>query len=56
MSWEIHLTRKAHKFLETDNIQDKEIFDLVMRAILDFDNFSVLIEVIDWRGNAYKLK
>ncbi|MBI3335256.1 MAG: hypothetical protein HY001_02045 [Candidatus Portnoybacteria bacterium] len=89
MSWEVHLTRKAHKFLGTNNIQDKEIFDLVIRATsrfrgedvnidlkkltgewlgfwrvrkgrmriiaeFDFDNLSVLIEVIDWRGNAYK--
>jgi len=89
MSWEVHLTRKVYKFLETNNIQDKEIFDLVTKAIskfrgedvtidlkkltgewlgfwrirkgkmriiaeFNFDNPSVLIEVIDWRGNAYK--
>ena len=89
MSWEVHLTRKVYKFLETNNIQDKEIFDLVTKAIskfrgedinidlkkltgewlgfwrirkgkmriiaeFNFDDPSVLIEVIDWRGNAYK--
>ena len=89
MTWDIELSKNAHKFLKTNHIEKEGVFELLRKAIkkfqgedinvdikklkgkwvgfcrlrkgklrilaeFDFDNTSILVEEIDWRGGVYK--